>query len=119
MILKLELSTSSPVATSLEVSMPHQPATLSFPKCQFSKSMSVVRSFQVGCFRSWSCIDRYIIMRSQIVMVPFALYVCAMEKIPSGNADTAFVSNCDHDYNQLMGRIIKVLCIVPMYKCYI
>ena len=37
-----------------------------------------------------------------MVIVPFALYVCAMassEKMPSGNADTAFVSNCDHDYN--------------------
>ena len=34
-ILKLESSASSPVATSLEVSMPHQPATLSFPKRQF------------------------------------------------------------------------------------
>ena len=26
----------------------------------------------------------------------FALYVCAMEKIPSGNTDAAFVSNCDN-----------------------
>ena len=34
-ILKLESSASSPVATSLEVSMPHQPATFSFPKRQF------------------------------------------------------------------------------------
>ena len=37
-----------------------------------------------------------------ILIVPFALYVCAMasrEKMSSGNADTAFVSNCDHDYN--------------------
>ena len=34
-ILKLESSGSSPVATSLEVSMPHQPATLSFSKHQF------------------------------------------------------------------------------------
>ena len=32
---KLESSASSPVATSLEVSMPHQPATFSFPKRQF------------------------------------------------------------------------------------
>ena len=32
----------------------------------------------------------------------------------SGNADTAFVSNCDHDYNYMMH--IKVLCSVPMYK---
>ena len=30
--LKLESSASSPVATSLEVSMPHQPATFYFPK---------------------------------------------------------------------------------------
>ena len=41
----------------------------------------------------------YIIMMPQIVIVPFALYVCAMEKTPLGNADTAFVSNCDHDYD--------------------
>ena len=36
-------------------------------------------------------------MRSQSVIVPFALYVCGMEKMPLGNADTAFVSNCDHN----------------------
>ena len=34
-ILKLESSASSPVVTSLEVSMPQQPATFSFPKHQF------------------------------------------------------------------------------------
>ena len=34
-ILKLESSASSPIATSLDVSMPHQPATFSFPKRQF------------------------------------------------------------------------------------
>ena len=44
-------------------------------------------------------LHRYIIMRLQIVIVPFALYVRAMGKTPSRNADTAFVSNCDHDYN--------------------
>ena len=44
-------------------------------------------------------LHRYIIMRSQIVIVPFALYICAIEKMPLGNADTAFVSNCDRDYN--------------------
>ena len=99
MILKLESSASSPVVTSLEVSVPYQPATFSSPKRQFSKSKLVVCLFQAGWFHSWSCIDRYIIMRMQIVMVPFALYVCAMEKKPSGNADTAFVSNCDDDHN--------------------
>ena len=44
----------------------------------------------------------YIIMGSQIVIVPFALYVGAMasrEEMSSGNADIAFASNCDHDYN--------------------
>ena len=49
-------------------------------------------------------LHRYIIMRSQIVIVPFALYVCAVasrEKMYSGNADTAFVSNCDRDYNHM------------------
>ena len=34
-ILKLESSASSPVATSLEVSMPHQPATFPFPSVSF------------------------------------------------------------------------------------
>ena len=34
-ILKLELSASCPGATSLEVSIPHQPATFSFPKRQY------------------------------------------------------------------------------------
>ena len=34
-ILKLESSASYPVATSLEVSVPHQPAIFSFPKRQF------------------------------------------------------------------------------------
>ena len=49
-------------------------------------------------------LHRYIIMRSHIVIVPFALYVCAMvsrEKMSSGNADTAFVSNFDHDYSYM------------------
>ena len=37
-------------------------------------------------------------------MVPLLciVYVCAMEKIPSGNADAAFVSSCDNNYNQLI-----------------
>ena len=37
---------------------------------------------------------------THIVIVSFALYVCAMasrENMSSGNADTAFVSNCDHN----------------------
>ena len=60
---------------------------------------------------------RYIIMRSQIVIVPFALYVCAManrEKMSSGNADTAFVSNCDHGYNCMAGAYSKS-CVV--FQC--
>ena len=44
-------------------------------------------------------LHRYIIVRSYIVIVPFALYVCAMEKMPLRNTDTAFVSNYDHDDN--------------------
>ena len=43
-----------------------------------------------------------------MVIVPFALYVCAMasrEKMSSGNADTAFVSNCDHDYTELRAKL--------------
>ena len=75
MILKLEFSASSPVATSLEVSMPPQPATFSFPKRQFSKCKSVVLLFQADRAVSFMELHRYIIMRSQIVMVPFALYV--------------------------------------------
>ena len=42
-------------------------------------------------------LHHYTIISSQILIVPFALYVCAMEKIPSGNPDTAFVNNCDHE----------------------
>ena len=34
-ILKLESSASYPVTTSLEVSMPHQPATFPFPSVSF------------------------------------------------------------------------------------
>ena len=78
MILKLESSASSPVATSLEVSMPqHQPATFSFPKRQFSKSKLVVSLYQANWFRSWSCtVPHYIIMRLQIVTVPLlCMYV--------------------------------------------
>ena len=107
MILKLELSVSSPVATSLEVSMPHQPAIFSFPKCQFSKSKLVVCWFQAGRAVLSVELHHYIIMRLQIVTAPFALYVCAMEKMPSGNADTAFVSNFNHDYNKLYGTYIQ------------
>ena len=96
-ILKLESSASSPVDTSLEVSMPHQPTTFSFPKRQFSNSKLVVHLLQAG--RVHGVASNHIIIKSQIVMVPFALYACAMEKMPSGNTDTAFVSNCDNDYN--------------------
>ena len=59
-------------------------------------------------------------MRSQIVTVPFALYVSAMassEKMSSGNADTTFVSNCDHNNNYVVCiQTARVLCSVPMYK---
>ena len=54
-----------------------------------------------------------------MVIVPFAwydLYVCAMassEKMSSGNAYSAFVSNCDHDYN-LYGVYTKY-CVV--FQC--
>ena len=66
-------------------------------------------------------LHRYIIMRSQIVIVPFALYVCAKmasrEKMSSGNADTTFVSNCDHDYNYVACiQTGRVLYSVPIYK---
>ena len=51
------------------------------------------------------------IVRSQIVIVPFALYVCAMEKMLSRNADivsvTAIVIMIIISY---MARIYKVLC---------
>ena len=64
-------------------------------------------------------LHHYIIMRLQMVIVPFALYVCAMasrEKMFPGKAHAAFVSNCDHNYNYMV-RIYKVLCSVPMFKC--
>ena len=59
-------------------------------------------------------LHRYIIMKPQIVTVPFALYVCALasrEKMSSGNADTAFVSMII-----IIWRVFKVLCSVPMYN---
>ena len=46
----------------------------------------------------------------------FALYVCAMasrEKMSSENADIAFVSNCDHDYNYMVH--IQKYCVV--FQC--
>ena len=122
MILKLESSASSTVVTSLEASMPlHQPTTFSFPKHQVSKSKLVACSFQASLFHSWtrSYTDHYIIMRSQmiIVILPFAFYVCAMasrEKMSSGNANTAFISNCDHNYNY-MARIQSIAIVV--FQC--
>ena len=45
-----------------------------------------------------------IIIRPQIVLVSFALYICAMvsrEKMSSGNTDTAFANNYGHDYNYM------------------
>ena len=40
-----------------------------------------------------------------------------MEKMLSQNADTAFVRNCDHDYNELAiwHVYLTILCSVPMY----
>ena len=100
-ILKLESSASSPVATSLEVSMPHQPATFSLSKRQFSKSKSIMLSFQAGWFCSWSCINRYIHYHEVADSNGTFCFVRirATEKMPSENADTAFVSNCNNDYN--------------------
>ena len=37
--------------------------------------------------------------------------MASREKMSSGNADTAFVSNCDHDYNY-MARIKSISCVV-------
>ena len=109
MILKLESSISSPVAISLEVSMPHQPFTFSFLKCQFSKYKLVVHSFQADLFRSWSCIATLSLMRSQILIVPFALYVCAMEKILSKNAFLKRIRNCIWLDQFLVARAISVI----------
>ena len=98
MILKLESSASSSVATSLEVSASAPTSHISFPKRQFSKSKSVVHWIQASWFhahQSFMELHHYIIMRSQMVIVTFALYVCAMasrEKMSSGNPDTAFVA---------------------------
>ena len=38
-----------------------------------------------------------------------------MEKMSSGNTDTAIVRNCDLDSNYIW-HVFKVLCSVPMYK---
>ena len=55
-----------------------------------------------------------------MVTVPFALYVCAMassKKMSSGNADTTFVSNCDHDNNYVTCiQTAGILYSVPIYK---
>ena len=78
MMLKLELSMSSPVATSLEVSMPHQPATFSFPKRQFSKSKSIVFWFQAGRAVLFMELHRYII-----------------NEVADSNSTFCFVSMCN------------------------
>ena len=107
MILKLELSSelsvSSPVATLLDsVSMPHQPATFSFLKCQFSKSKSVTHSFQAAgwlvLFMELALLHYHEVADSNSTFC-FVRMCNGSKKIPSGNADIAFVSNCDHDYN--------------------
>ena len=86
--------------------MPHQPATFALPKSQFGKSKLV--GFTHG-------LD-YIIMRLPIV--PFC-FICAKairEKMSSGNADTAFVSNRDRDYSWILWHIFIVLFNISMYK---
>ena len=95
MILKLESSASSPVATSLEVSMPHQPATFSLPERWFSKSKLVVRSFQAGWPVLFMELHHYIIIRLQIVIVPFALCICMC------NGEDAFRKHCHSLCKQL------------------
>ena len=40
--------------------------------------------------------------------------MASMEKMPSGNADTAFVRNCDLDSNY-MARIQRIQCVV--FQC--
>ena len=77
--------------------------------------------FVSGLLVSFMELHHYIIIRSQIVIVPFALYVCAMackEKMSSGNADITFVSNCDHNYNYTVYVQATVLCS-NVYTCYI
>ena len=117
--MKLELSVSSPVATSLEVSMAHQPATFSFPKRKFSKSKLVMHSFQAGWLVSFHMeLHHYIIMRLQIVIeLLLCKYVCAMDKKPSGNTDTALSAIVITIIISYMACIFKVLCSgVTMYK---
>ena len=56
--------------------------------------------------RDYSYIVTLLLMSQMVIVATFALYICAMasmEKMSSGNVDhdTAFVSNCDHNYNYM------------------
>lgn len=84
-------------ATSLEVSMPHQPP---FPNCQFGKSKPVLRSFQAGWFGFWSWPHYHEATDSAFC---FLCTKAIREKMSSGNANVAFVSDCDND-NYCMAR---------------
>ena len=94
-------SATADAATSLEVSMPHQPRSFSFPKRQFGKSKPVLRSFQAGWFGSWSWLHYHEATDSAFC------FLCAKaireNKMSSGNANVAFVSDCDYD-NYCMAR---------------
>ena len=87
---------------------------LSQASVQQIKVSSVLVSGQLVQFME---LYRYIIVRLQIVIVPFALYVCALEKMPPRNADTAFVSNYDHDYNQLYSTYIQSVVQYSKVRC--
>ena len=97
--LKLESSARCPVATSIEVSMPHQPATFPFPSVSLANSSQQCIRFKLVVFVHGVASLHYPGHYREVEAVPFALYICAMQKVPSRNPDTVTVSNCDHDYN--------------------
>ena len=103
----------SPAATSLEVSTPHQP-TFSFPKYQFGKFNPVVCSFQVGWFHSWTWLHYH-----EATDSPLNLFLCVRaireKKISSGNANTAFISKFDFDYNYIYSMYSTKFCLVLLH----
>ena len=114
--LKLESSTSSPVATSIEVSMPHQPATFPFPSVSLANPSQQCIRFRMVVFVHGVASLQYREVADSTSNSTFCfVYICAMQKMPLRNADTAIVSNCDHDY--LYAKYLKY-CVVAYSIVY-
>ena len=96
MILKLELSASSPVATSLEVSMPlHQPATFPFPSVSLANP------------------SRWYI-RFRLVSFVHGVTSLHYHEVADSNSNLCFVCMCNGKQGE---DVFKVLCSIPMYNC--